>query len=245
MKAYIESDRFGMPLNYNFYKAYQGLHEMGYETIPFSSNSELGTASLEDIIIGYVNTVNHYMYDHGIKLPNLDYPDSISEYLGRKIWMSTLSRVNMNPELWPVFIKPVENKQFTGVVVRSPKDLIGCGKAYIVGDSQVYCSEVVDFITEWRVFVRYGRIVGVSQYSGDWRKSIDAALVENCIKDYHDAPAGYSADFGLTRDGRLLLIEINDGYSLGSYGLYYADYTKLLLARWSELTGTVDDFAFM
>ena len=40
------------------------------------------------------------------------------------------------------------------------------------------------------------------------------------------------------------LIEVNDGYALGCYGLFYIDYTKLLSARWAELTGTEDECAF-
>lgn len=54
--------------------------------------------------------------------------------------------------------------------------------------------------------------------------------------DFSDAPNGYGIDFGVTDDGRTLLIEVNDGYALGSYGMYYLDYAKLLSARWAELT---------
>lgn len=46
----------------------------------------------------------------------------------------------------------------------------------------------------------------------------------------------------MTDDGRTLLIEVNDGYSLGCYGLFYIDYAKLLAARWAELTGTEDEY---
>lgn len=35
---------------------------------------------------------------------------------------------------------------------------------------------------------------------------------------FSDAPNGYGIDFGVTDDGRTLLIEVNDGYALGSYG---------------------------
>ncbi|MBQ8961536.1 MAG: hypothetical protein IJ071_10060 [Ruminococcus sp.] len=41
-----------------------------------------------------------------------------------------------------------------------------------------------------------------------------------------------------------MLIEVNDGYALGCYGLFYIDYAKLLSARWAELTGTEDECAF-
>lgn len=244
MKAYIESDKRGMPANINFFKAYQGLHDMGFETVFFTNEEQLKNAEPDNLVVGFVGTVKRHLLKLGIQTPDIDYPLCLFPYLGRNIWKSTLNTINSNPELWPVFIKPMENKQFTGAVIRTTKDLVGCG-AYVDKDSDVYCSEVVDFVTEWRVFVRYGRIVGVCQYTGDWRQPINGSLIERCIADYADAPAGYSADFGLTNDGRLLLIEINDGYSLGSYGLYYPDYTKLLLARWAELTNTRDEFELL
>ena len=50
-------------------------------------------------------------------------------------------------------------------------------------------------------------------------------------------------DFGVTDDGRTLLIEINDGFSLGTYGIEDTLYAKLLTARWAELNGTEDIFA--
>ena len=128
------------------------------------------------------------------------------------------------------------------VVVRSTKDLIGCGIQGV--DQEVYCSEVVKFEAEWRCFVRYGQILSVRQYKGDWRRHYDPEVIENAVKEFRSAPAGYAIDFGLTDDGRTLLIEFNDGYALGCYGLFYIDYAKLLSARWAELTGTEDECAF-
>lgn len=58
------------------------------------------------------------------------------------------------------------------------------------------------------------------------------------------APAGYAADFGVTGDGRTLLVEINDGYPLGCYGLQHNLYAQLLSARWAELVGTEDECNF-
>ena len=68
-------------------------------------------------------------------------------------------------------------------------------------------------------------------------------VIKQAVQDYKTAPAGYSLDFGVTDTGRTLLIEVNDGYALGSYGLFYIDYAKLLSARWAELTGTKDEYA--
>lgn len=215
---------------------------MGFETVCFCGKEKLCESVKEDIIVGYVDTVRQRLYDFNIITPEIDYPDELQEYLGRRVWKTKMSEVNNDPTKWPVFVKPVEDKQFTGVVVNSPKDLIGCGIAGVNQD--VYCSEAVDFKAEWRCFVRYGEILDVRPYKGDWRKHFDPNVIENAVKDFRSAPKGYAADFGITRDGRTLLVEINDGYSLGCYGLFYIDYAKLLSARWAELTGTNDDCAF-
>lgn len=242
MKVYIRSDSDGIPHNHNFYLAYEGFHQMGFETIPFCEQSELKNSSKEDIIVGYVNNVRERLYHFGIITPEMDYPDSLNKYLGRKIWHSTINTINSHPELWNIFVKPVEDKKFTGVVVRSPKDLIGCGTSGANVD--VICSEIIDIRAEWRVFVRYGHILDVRRYKGDWRIHYDPSVIENAIKDFTEAPAGYAIDFGVTADGKTILIEVNDGYSLGSYGLIENYYAKLLSARWTELTGTEDECAF-
>ena len=242
MKVYIQSYENNIPRNYNFMNAYQGFREMGFEIVCFRDRDKLRESEKQDVVVGYVDTVRERLYDFGLITPDIDYPDELRKYLGRKIWKAKMNEVSDDPEKWPVFVKPLEDKQFTGVVVHSPKDLIGCG---IIGVNQdVYCSEVVDFAAEWRCFVRYGRILSVRPYKGDWRKQYDYKVIESAIKDFSSAPAGYSADFGITRDGRTLLIEINDGYSLGCYGLFYIDYAKLLSARWAELTNTKDECAF-
>ena len=143
---------------------------------------------------------------------------------------------------WPVFVKPVEDKRFTGKVVASISDLVGLGTSGLNPD--VTCSEVVDFVAEWRCFVRYGRILDVRPYKGDWKVSYNPSIIEAAISDYSCAPAGYAADFGVTRDGRTLLVEINDGYSLGSYGLQHNLYAQLLSARWAEMLDVPDECAF-
>lgn len=242
MKVYVQSFSNGVPHNYNFMNAWQGFREMGFEVIPFIDYEGLCSSERSDIIVGYVNTVRNRLNDLGITAPEMDYPQELNKYLGRRIWKTAMSAVSNNPKCWPVFVKPLEDKQFTGVVVRSTKDLIGCG---IVGVNQdVYCSEIVDFVAEWRCFVRYGRILGVRSYKGDWKAHFDPVVIENAVKEFTKAPKGYAIDFGLTKDGRTLLIEVNDGYALGCYGLFYLDYAKLLSARWAELTGTEDECAF-
>lgn len=242
MKVYIQANKNGIPHNYNFMNAYQGFYEMGHEIVMFSDNEVLSESTREDIVVGYVDTVRSKLQQFNIPITEVDYPNELKKYLGRKVWESTMYDINNNPSCWPIFVKPIEDKQFTGVVVHSTKDLIGCGIPNV--NQSVYCSEIVDFIAEWRCFVRYGRILSVRPYKGDWKSHFDADVIENAVRDFTSAPNGYAIDFGLTKDGRTLLIEVNDGYALGCYGLFYLDYAKLLSARWSELTTTNDECNF-
>ena len=242
MKVFVQADKNGLPHNHNFYSAYQGFLEMGFETIMFNRLEELKDSNRNDIVIGYVDDVRKKLSYFGVTPPEIDYPEELKAYLGRKIWRSKLSHVANNPEQWPIFIKPIEDKKFSGVVVHSPKNLIGCGTCG--EDPEIFCSEVVNFKAEWRCFVRYGRILDVRPYRGEWRLHYAPTVIEKAVSEYKTAPNGFAIDFGLTNDGRTLLIEVNDGYALGSYGLFYLDYAKLLSSRWAELTKTQDECAF-
>ncbi len=64
-----------------------------------------------------------------------------------------------------------------------------------------------------------------------------AEVIRLALGAFSGAPAGYSADFGVSADGRTLLVETNDGYSLGCGALVANLYAELLLARWEEIVG--------
>jgi len=49
------------------------------------------------------------------------------------------------------------------------------------------------------------------------------------------APVAYSLDFGVTEDGRTLLVEANDFYFLGCYGLSPLSYALAIADRWKEI----------
>lgn len=51
-------------------------------------------------------------------------------------------------------------------------------------------------------------------------------------------------DICYTRDGRTLLVEFNDAYALGHYGLPSIQYAKLISARWAQLLEREDEFNF-
>jgi len=49
------------------------------------------------------------------------------------------------------------------------------------------------------------------------------------------APWAYCLDWGIDEKGRTLLVEMNDGYAMGHYGLNPALYARMLSARWYQM----------
>ena len=218
MRAFIQCDRIdGLPINPNVYNAYYGLRNLGFECIFFKTYQEL-----------------------------LDHHHTRGEVISgglEIIWRSKINYIRDHPREWPVFIKSVEGKRLTGKVISELKDLVGCGCCD--DNYDILCSTPVEFISEWRVFVRHGEILDVRPYKGDWKKHYDPEVIKDAIKDYKSSPLAYGIDFGVTSDEKTLLIEVNDGYALGCYGLQAHTYAKFLLTRWAELTDTFDEFWYL
>lgn len=238
MKVFVQSKN-NMPFDYDTFSAMYGFKQRGFEIVFFNNIEELKTSDISDVIVGGVGAVSRRLADFNLKIDDVDYPECLQKYLGRKIWKSTINKVNSNPDSWPIFVKSISNKKLKGRVIESTKDLIGCGSIY--HDEEIYCSEVIDIISEYRVFVLYDEILDVRRYYGEWDVCPDRKIIENCINDFIDAPAAYALDFGVTKTGKTVLIEVNNTCSIGSYGLEPTFYARFISARWAEITGTIDE----
>ena len=241
MRAFIQS-KGGIPRGTSSYAAWTGFNHMGVETVLYEANDELAKCEREDVVVGGLGAAWFRLQALGITPGKIDYPEELTGFLGRKVWRSTINHVNNERDSWPLFVKPVDEKRFVGRVVRGIKDLIGAGCSG--DDAPVICSEVVEFSSEYRCFVRYGKILDVRHYRGDWAVAPDRNVVDAAIATYKSAPAAYAMDLGVTKDGKTLLVEVNDGYSLGSYGLLPELYAQFLTSRWSELVGMQDPLNF-
>ncbi|MBS1634473.1 MAG: ATP-grasp domain-containing protein [Bacteroidetes bacterium] len=240
MILYLEKIKTGHFSNLSFYAALEAYYNMGFEVREVESFDKLTEVEESNIFLGSIQFIHQALHKLNKPIPEpLDYPESLTPFLGRKLFASTINDIANNPSSWNVFVKPKGiSKKFTGRVIRGTKDLIGCGDVNL--NTPVWVSEPVEFVAEWRTFVRHKQILGVKQYKGDWKAHFDADIIEQAVGTYQDQPAGFALDFGLTKDGKLLLVEANDGYSLGNYGLFYIDYAKLLASRWAELSGQKD-----
>lgn len=221
----------------NIYAAFFGFSIFGWEII-FYEGDPPKNLSREDIVIGWITQVKMAIRNLGIEPPEeLDYPEEIRSYLGRKVWQSTLHEIYTDETKWPVFVKPINGKQFDGKLITSLKDLVGLGSQ---DNRSIWCSEPMEFISEWRCFVRYGKLINSKNYKGDFRLQPNFDIVEACIKDYKSAPMAYALDFAVTKDRKTILVEVNDAFALGNYGLNPQEYAKMISARWSEMVGTLD-----
>ncbi|NUU79784.1 ATP-grasp domain-containing protein [Paenibacillus xylanilyticus] len=247
MRAYIQTDKNGDFYNVNAFIANEGFSMLGWETIKFFDLQEIEEdKSPESLLVGGIGNVRKRLEHLGLKRKHgeIDYPNTLAGYLGRKVWSTTIQKLFQDKESWNVFVKPKDmTKKFAGKVVKEYSDFIGLVEEN--EDTSIWCSEIIDFKTEWRCFIRYGEIVDIRRYKGAWDSTLDTRVIERAVSDFTNAPAAYGMDFGVDHEGNMKLVEINDGHSLGSYGISSVNYAKFLSARWAEMTGTTDDLRFL
>jgi len=215
--------------------AYMGFKDKQM-SIYFFEDIEEVPVSRYNVVVAYIEDTNKYFQALGLPPKRaLNIPTCLAKYAQRKIEYMTMKEFKEDTRL-PIFVKPNGRaKEFVAGVITEPSSR-GFFFNDIADDCPVLVSEVIDLISEYRGYVCNGNLLGIKHYRGDFRKFVDCSVIDSAIADYEDAPAGYSIDFGLTRDGRTVLIECNDGWSLGNYGLEPSRYANLLLARWIQIT---------
>jgi hypothetical protein len=164
----------------------------------------------------------------------------LTSHLHRRIWQDTVGglRARLERDSQPVFAKPAGRaKLFTGRVFFNQADLYHLGTTS--QREPVWCSEVVSWLSEYRVYIVGQEIVSVDCYSGDASIALNQSVVDEAVATYHrsgEVPAAYGIDFGVLSSGKTALVEANDGYALGAYEISGAAYSELLFSRWRQLT---------
>ena len=209
-----------------FEQAKVGFIKMGFETIYY----DVLTSKVEEyaIVVGFINDILNISKIMGFdELKQIDYPTELKQYLHREI--ITTNTFNL-PEKYPFFIKPTNMKSFSGRVVKEFKDLIG------VLDTQLYFTETIhDIISEWRCFILNGEILGVKHYKGNPFVAVDENILNEMVSKFTTSPNAYSLDIGVTKEGLNILVECNNGYSTGNYGLTEIQYAKFLMQGYLDI----------
>lgn len=236
MKAYIKSLN-NFPTEDWMLCAYLGFRELGTDIIFFEDIEEV-PANRNSLVVSYIEDTKLFLAKLGIEIPKpLHIPESLDTpyYLGRKTRRMTMKEFIEDTTL-PVFVKPDSTvKEFySGVITKmETKEHMKNNNP----DTIVLTSEVLDFDSEWRGFVINHDLKAIHNYTGNFKIFPNTDFIEEAIHNYSNngAPLGYSIDVGVTTKNETVLIECNDGWSLGSYGCNSTIYTRLLISRWREL----------
>ncbi len=222
MKAYIKKNEE----NSLFEQAKCGFFQMGYEISYYEK--EIPIMDDDSVFVGFISdilkmvTINNFD-----ELKQINYPNQLKEFLHRDIVKIFLKDL---PKNYPYFIKPTSIKSFSGRVVREFKDLIG------ILDTELFLTQtILDIESEYRCYILNGEIIGIKHYNGNPYLSLDENKVLKMAAKFTECPNAYSLDIGITNDGENVLIECNNGYSSGNYGLSDILYAKFLKQSYEDI----------
>lgn len=238
-KAYVRY-RESMPDNANTYAAAEGLSMTGVKIVPFYGFGDINAENMPDIgvkamLCGNIGDVWEALKIMGLPRPKeIDYPKHLQKHMYRTVKHTTLGEVTRGVRT--CFVKPVQQKLFTGLVWSPDDPIARLNVAIYPLDTPVLVTNVLDFVSEYRCFVRDDELVGVKHYKGDWSKPLNREVVEDAV--HHGRrkgmPWAYAIDMGVLSTGETALVEVNEGYALGSYGLTSIVYARMLETRWEQ-----------
>jgi hypothetical protein len=235
-KAYVQTWK-GEFANEATYVFFMGAEYLGIPTQKFDFN-DIGKLEIDKdtVIAGGITAVRHAMSILEAKLPSpLDIPEELYPFTKRNIQNGTIKYFMENGK-FPLFVKPRKPKLFTGAIASCPEELeMFKFLAIEAEEMEIQTSDVVKFVSEHRAFVIEGYVYDCRKYSGNHRVNPDYNFIEETVKAYKSQPISYGIDFGVTDKGETMLIEANDGYSLGTYGFDCYNYYKMVCLRWNEI----------
>jgi hypothetical protein len=119
----------------------------------------------------------------GISSFTSSYPQSLRPYLNRTVWETTVKKLMMqnHGDSINIFVKPKSKiKLFTGFIINSQHDLLRLES--FSKETALFCSSVVEWLSEFRVFVNQSEIVGIKNYSGNENLQLDMDMVKLLLK---------------------------------------------------------------
>jgi hypothetical protein len=242
MRVSILKDRGEFP-TVNLYAAWSGFRDLGAEITTFAAGDVDDLTLVPDaIVVAGISIVHRALARLGRPVPAIpDVPSALAPFARRTIGVAPMAHVRRTVAAGGAcFIKPMPSdaKRFSGHVVDRFAALIRT--AALADDVLVQISDVVEFHAEYRAFVRRGHVVGWKPYRGAPSPMPDYAMVQACLNAWVDIPVACSIDVGVLASGETGLVEVNDAYALGSYGLDPIQYALMIADRWYELAGQPD-----
>ena len=110
MKILYRTKKIGdllVPYNTNIANAVHGFHEMGafissYDYEDFEDILQYITK--DDIILDGIYQSRQAFSKFGISVPDIDYPEEMKQFLGRKVWKDKISHIANDQSTWGNFV---------------------------------------------------------------------------------------------------------------------------------------------
>lgn len=200
--------------------------------------------------VGSVEYVSAALKACGREVPAWNcYPECLRWALHREVVKRKAGSV-----LGRVFVKPVETKRFNGFVFDTMVDPAmldahdqeaHAGFMAVGATEEVWTSEPVSFVSEWRYYVWRGEVAGRGRYDPEGAEEaaepseevIERAVA--CLRSAAGQGVTCAMDFGVMGGGETALVEVNDAFGLGLYSKAISNqaYLGMLYTRWLQLIG--------
>jgi hypothetical protein len=144
------------------------------------------------------------------------------------------------------FVKPFQQKLFSGLVV--DKYSISSLKQFSDDLEVMVYGVLPKILSEWRVYVHFNKIVDLKNYSGDFTIFPDKNFINEKISLFSNKlPSTYVMDVGVCLNDdpyistpnsdkiKNVIIEFNDMYAIGNYGIPNDLYVNMLRTRYFEI----------
>ena len=237
------------------YSADEGAKHKGYKIIYFDDIMEVParnynvTMSNNILVVACVEDTALYLSRLGIKEPeSINIPLSIdnSNFIKREINVMTLNSFKDFFPNTPMFVKPAYKTKAFASGVNSKRNMLPLLLTDYKGswDIPVLVSEVVNMVSEYRVYVSKKRgVMGMKHYQGDEFIYPDNQYIYKVVQALIDdpkMPVSFSVDFAVIEPKNNYryteVIECQDAWAIGAYGLDGSKYIDFLLERWAQLT---------
>jgi len=134
-----------------------------------------------------------------------------------------------------IFIKPIDTKLFTGFVL---DEMVYNSISNIPDNTEVLAYDVFKskILSEYRCYVRKGEVIDIRHYSGDIFPFPNKDYLINVLEENKsNFPCCYTIDIGILESGENVVIEFNDMWAIGNYGMPNYLYLRCLRERYFEI----------
>ena len=160
----------------------------------------------------------------------------VPENSNRQHLKMTLGEAKILSKSKSIFIKPFDIKLFTGFVL---DQMVYSSISDVSDDTMVMVYDIFPspIKSEWRCYIGRDRIVDIRNYSGDIFTTPDEGYLESVISSNKGGlfPTSYTIDIGILENGDNVVIEHNDMWAIGNYGIDNYEYFSLLKSRYFEI----------